>query len=87
MRMAYEQLDELAANAERVKFAIERNRSLLTLQVFPSSHSAGEEVEKKRQLTDMSFVKPDQNTKQGKYRCYMLHIQYHEGQEIHKERT
>ncbi|KAG0623424.1 hypothetical protein M758_3G173700 [Ceratodon purpureus] len=33
MRMAYEQLDELAANAERVKFAIERNRSLLTLQV------------------------------------------------------
>lgn len=34
MRMAYEQLDELAANAERVKFAIERNRSLLTLQVL-----------------------------------------------------
>lgn len=34
MRMAYEQLDELAANAERVKFAIERNRSLLTLQVM-----------------------------------------------------
>lgn len=34
MRMAYEQLDELAANAERVKFAIETNRSLLTLQVF-----------------------------------------------------
>ena len=33
MRLAYEQLDELAANAERVKFAIERNRSLLTLQV------------------------------------------------------
>ncbi|XP_073386590.1 uncharacterized protein [Physcomitrium patens] len=33
MRLAYEQLDELAANAERVKSAIERNRSLLTLQV------------------------------------------------------
>ncbi|KAG0599445.1 hypothetical protein M758_12G152500 [Ceratodon purpureus] len=33
MRMAYEQLDELAANADRVKFAIEKNRSLLTLQV------------------------------------------------------
>lgn len=36
MRLAYEQLDELAANADRVKFAIEKNRSLLTLQVLHS---------------------------------------------------
>ncbi|KAH7288737.1 hypothetical protein KP509_31G039300 [Ceratopteris richardii] len=33
VKMAYKQLDELAANAERVRVSIERNRSLLLLQV------------------------------------------------------
>jgi hypothetical protein len=46
MRMAYEQLDELAANADRVKFAIEKNRSLLTLQVLHSRRCKEKEAEK-----------------------------------------
>ena len=33
VRMAYKQIDELAANAERVKASIEKNRSLLLIQV------------------------------------------------------
>ncbi|KAI5080535.1 hypothetical protein GOP47_0003718 [Adiantum capillus-veneris] len=33
IKMAYKQLDELAANAERVRASIEKNRSLLLLQV------------------------------------------------------
>ncbi|OAE30821.1 hypothetical protein AXG93_857s1240 [Marchantia polymorpha subsp. ruderalis] len=37
MKIAYEQLEELAANAEKVKFAIERNRNLLNVQVKKSN--------------------------------------------------
>lgn len=33
LRVAYEQLDELAANAEKVKSAIEKNRAILNVQV------------------------------------------------------
>lgn len=34
LRIAYEQLDELAANAEKVKSAIEKNRAILNVQVI-----------------------------------------------------
>jgi hypothetical protein len=33
LRIAYEQLDELAANADKVKTAIEKNRTILNKQV------------------------------------------------------
>ncbi|KAL2622577.1 hypothetical protein R1flu_002782 [Riccia fluitans] len=37
MKIAYEQLEELAANAEKVKYAIEKNRNLLNVQVRKSN--------------------------------------------------